>query len=442
MNKKAFTLVELLAVIIIIGLIAVITLPKISDSLENSKKNLSTTSAQGYAKTIDEYILKKQMNKEKIILNGDYNINENGDLFNESNEYELEYKGKKPTNGTLTYIDNELQSGCITINKYKVTIENGEVINTEKGTCQYERILTRVEKIPQLTSNYISAVEEANITVSGIYSVNELNNQINYEGELPTDGWIAIVYDEINGNWVWKYSIKYKENEVISYNGTSQSSSTQLESQPVITLIAGTDGKTAGDEIAIDTERFYVLENTGTKLITLAKANLNIGNMKDNNLIEGRQGTKGRIYGVPFSATAFWVDFEATASPYLKPEYRIGTTSDANIYDPINYSGAPGENNYSIAYYVINYINYLNNTYPSLNVTGRLLTKDEYANYKTNYQSLLVSQEFWLGTGGTSKSNDVIKGVIYTKTTSATQFSPETSGRGVRPVIEIDTSKI
>ncbi len=441
MKNKGFTLIELLAVIIIIGVIAVITIPKIADSLETSKKNVAQTSAYGYKKAINEYILNQELSKSKIKLDGIYNINNEGNLYNEETEYSFDNEGKKPKNGVLVYSQNELVSGCLTIDKYKVNFQNGEVVNTEKGSCQYERILTRPERIPQYASAYIEEVEDLNITESGIYSVSSLNSQMNYSEELPTAGWVSIVYDEANGNWVWKYSIKYRDGEVITYNGTSQSSSTQLASEPDVVLIAGTDAKTAGDEIAIGTEHFYIMENTGTKIIALAKANLNIGNGKNNNLPEGIQGEVGKKYGTYFSETAYWVNFEATASPYVLQQYRIGNTALADIYDPINYAGEPGTSNYSIAYYVVNYINYLNTNYSSLNITARLLTKDEYAAYKTNYQSRLESQRFWLGTGYASKSNDVVKGYVYTKDNSSTVGKSQTT-YGTRPVIEINISNI
>ena len=195
-SNKAFTLVELLAVIIIIGLIAVITLPKISDSLEESKKNLSKTSAQGYAKTIDEYVLKKQMNKEKINLNGEYNIDENGNLYNSFVEYNLEYKGQKPKSGTLTFFDNELQSGCITINKYKVTIENGEVVSSEKGSCVYTSIKDNIVSIAQA---YATSVETEKDGESGMFDL----PIVGISNENIDSGWIFLIDGEVEG-----YSLK------------------------------------------------------------------------------------------------------------------------------------------------------------------------------------------------------------------------------------------
>ena len=444
MKNKGFTLIELLAVIIIIGVIAVITIPKIKDSLESSKKNVAQTSAYGYKKAINEYILNQELSKSKIKLDGIYNINNEGILYNEETEYNFDNEGKKPKNGVLIYSQNELVSGCLTIDKYKVNFQNGEVVNTEKGACQYERILTRPERIPQYASAYIEEVEDLNITESGIYSVSSLNSQMNYSEELPTAGWVSIVYDEANGNWVWKYSIKYRDGEVITYNGTSQSSSTQLASEPDVVLIAGTNAKTAGEEIAIGTEHFYIMENTGTKIIALAKANLNVGTYKNANLTEGIQGEVGINYNVIFSATDFWRNYEATSSPYVKLEYRIGNTTYANIYDPENYGGAPGENNYSVAYYVVDYVDYLNEEHSSLNITGRLLTKNEYASYKTNYQSILESQKFWLGVGSVNKVGSSFVANIQRADNASVAFTTNTNSTnpGVRPVIEINVSNI
>ena len=142
MKNKGFTLIELLAVIIVLGLIAIITVPKINDQIEQSKKNLSKTSAASYQNAVEQYILHEKMNKNNIDLNGTYNIDENGYLYDSETEFKIEFKGEKPKNGYLIYNNNDLTSGCITINKYAITFENGEESTIEKGSCQYEKITT------------------------------------------------------------------------------------------------------------------------------------------------------------------------------------------------------------------------------------------------------------------------------------------------------------
>ena len=136
MKRNAFTLIELLAVIIIIGVIAVIIIPKINDALESSKKGAAQTSALNYVKAVDTYYMNKKMNKEKISLDGTYVINDNGELYNATNTYKIEYTGGVLKNGKLTYNKDEFISGCLTINGYKIDINENKETTIEKGECQ------------------------------------------------------------------------------------------------------------------------------------------------------------------------------------------------------------------------------------------------------------------------------------------------------------------
>ena len=190
MNKKAFTLVELLAVIIVIGLISIITIPKINNSLDNSKKKIAEASALSYTKSIYDTILSSKMNDEKIVLNGAYNINQNGNIYNSFNEYELEFTGTRPKKGLLTFLNNELQSACITINNYMVTISNDEVTNSEKGECQEDlQIALSVE-----VSSYVKRALEANsaLTVDTVKTVAQMSDVTMNKAD---SGWIEFKYD-------------------------------------------------------------------------------------------------------------------------------------------------------------------------------------------------------------------------------------------------------
>lgn len=433
--KKGFTLIELLGIIVILGTIAMITIPLISTELEKSKKNIAKATVQSYQKTISQYVLEETLKKNNIVLNGEYNLTTEGNIYNSSVEHEIAFDGKKPKNGTLTFVENAITTGCITIDKYKVEIENDEVANVEKGTCQYTRLQTKIEVLLTTVDNYIESIENLEITEPGIYNVSSINNQVEYDGELPTEGWLSLTYDETNGLGVWKYSIKYGQNEVITYDGVETTAQTELASTPAIILLSGTNGKTSGDEIAIGTEHFYVLENTGTKVIAIAKANLNVGDNKDDNLTEGIQGEVGQKYGVKFSEIVFWTQQD---SPYIKEKYRESHTDYAYIYDQDDYAGEPGTNTYSVAYYVKNYINYLNTEYPGLNLTGRILTRWERNTYSTNHETILSTQTAWLATSRVDNANS--SGVYYVYL--ATQSYSITTVGGVRPVIEFAPSKI
>ena len=62
--KKAFTLVELLAVIVILGIIATITLPIIANNIEKSRKEIYRTNAQTALDAAKEYVSKNTINND------------------------------------------------------------------------------------------------------------------------------------------------------------------------------------------------------------------------------------------------------------------------------------------------------------------------------------------------------------------------------------------
>ena len=130
-RKNAFTLIELLAIIVILAIIAVITVPIILNIIENAKKGAAQDSAYGYKDAINKWYVQELTGDSTKRLNGTYTIS-NGKL----NNIDIPLSGDKPTNGTLTYSNNILTGGCLTIGDYKVTFDSkGNPSSTEKGEC-------------------------------------------------------------------------------------------------------------------------------------------------------------------------------------------------------------------------------------------------------------------------------------------------------------------
>lgn len=135
MNKKGFTLVELLVVIVVLTVIALITVPRFNSMFDNSKIEIVKDSFYGYSRAVSEFVYHNMMNKENVKLNGTYSILSNGNLFYDGTVYNISFDGVKPVGGELVYSNNELVSGCLTINSYKVLIVDGEVSSVIKGFC-------------------------------------------------------------------------------------------------------------------------------------------------------------------------------------------------------------------------------------------------------------------------------------------------------------------
>ena len=143
-KKNAFTLIELLAIIVILAIIAVITVPIILNIIENSRLGAVKDSAYGYKDAINKYYVTdlSENPESNLKLSGTYIVQEDGTLKGmnvEEKTYtdnlEIPLSGTTPTGGYLNYENNTLKDGCLTIDEYKLTIENGEVKNTEKGKC-------------------------------------------------------------------------------------------------------------------------------------------------------------------------------------------------------------------------------------------------------------------------------------------------------------------
>ena len=129
--KKGFTLVELLAVIVILAIIALITVPIIMNIVESSRKSSATASAYGYIDGVKIMYAKEMLSGSDFTLDGKFNVDAEGKLEG----HDVEVEGTKAKGGYLTYSDGKITEGCLTIGDYKVTIENDTAKETVKGAC-------------------------------------------------------------------------------------------------------------------------------------------------------------------------------------------------------------------------------------------------------------------------------------------------------------------
>ena len=138
-KNKGFTLVELLAVIVILALIALIATPIILNVINDAKKQAAKDSAYGYMDAVEKYIVSSEL-EDKSIQDGTYRVEE-------LNSMGVSVKGSTPDNGNIEIKNGSVKSYDIGIDGYEVS--NGEVkkVSTTKsfknGTAVYYNPVSR-----------------------------------------------------------------------------------------------------------------------------------------------------------------------------------------------------------------------------------------------------------------------------------------------------------
>ena len=166
-KKKGFTLVELLAVIVILAIILVIAVPKITDTIKNSKK----ASFESSAKTIASQAEKKKMEKEILEDAGSINCSDVVKL--NDTDYESCSISFDGNTAKVSLIGKGKFEGLQIINGTKDSATAGEVKMPEygKGTIF----------IKNLYDNEILRV------TNGLKKDNTSDANIRYEGANPNN---------------------------------------------------------------------------------------------------------------------------------------------------------------------------------------------------------------------------------------------------------------
>ena len=120
-NKKGFTLVELLAVIVILAIIALIATPIILNVIDNAKEGAAKNSAYGYIDALEKANAQAILSDSEVtVLSGTYTTSDGGKVVtygsDKSKTMNVNFKGDAPTDGgTLTYTNGKLTGGSITV---------------------------------------------------------------------------------------------------------------------------------------------------------------------------------------------------------------------------------------------------------------------------------------------------------------------------------------
>ena len=204
LNNKAFTLIELLAVIVILAIIALIATPIVIDIISDTKESSLLRSAEFYIDGVEFSISSAKLNN-RTIKNGKYNILENGNMCLEdydettkefkdkdsdveNNELVIEVNGDKPNSGVVTVTNGEISDISLNLgNKDIVKNNNGELVYYESpctivtGDKNTPGSLYECEVKPGVKYNFYVLSQGTNGTTNLIMSRN-----INNDGSLAT----------------------------------------------------------------------------------------------------------------------------------------------------------------------------------------------------------------------------------------------------------------
>ena len=166
MKKKGFTLIELLAVIVILSVITLITIPMITNVIEESKKKALISSVQGALDATEYFTMSHEAGVYEFLFDEEHQ----GSTMKGEH---LEYKGNVEGTGKL-YLDREENvSICISNDKYYVykNYNSGIVVGDKKeGNC--------IIGFDALTNKYVAMLDDGTGQVSNVYSKDEINNII------------------------------------------------------------------------------------------------------------------------------------------------------------------------------------------------------------------------------------------------------------------------
>ena len=165
MKNKGFTLIELLAVIVILSVITLITVPMITNVIEESKKKALASSVEGLVESANLYAIENDGVYEFLFDKEHQGSTKKGES--------LDYRGTIDGEGKL-YLDKEGNTSiCISNDKYYAykNYNSGIIVGDKKtGNC--------IIGFDALTNKYVAMLDNGTGNVSNVYSKDEVNNLV------------------------------------------------------------------------------------------------------------------------------------------------------------------------------------------------------------------------------------------------------------------------
>jgi len=163
LKNKAFTLIELLAVIVILAIIALIAVPIILNIIDDSKRSTRMRSVELYLDTAGKSVVAYQLKFPDKKIDGSCEVQTNGNLKCEGIEEEIkvEVKGQTGKSGTIVFQEGKIIKVIkLVIGDYEYNMnENGKIIEKE-----YEEQV--LEETPLRCFDY-EELEDGTVAITG-----------------------------------------------------------------------------------------------------------------------------------------------------------------------------------------------------------------------------------------------------------------------------------
>ena len=320
MKNKGFTLVELLAVIVVLSIIALIGYSTVGNIISSSQDSSNKITIKNYAEAVDQAIFLSEMNNKEIDLTSPDWFKENVKF--EKSKVECEYAtydktsslyGCKINSGDkkYCYINNEVTE-CNENKLSKIygnSIQNG----TPTPTSPVE-----IQSVGNKTKNLCNVVDGNDIAYTDYNEYTIENGTINFNGKT-----LVGIICKVNPNTTYTISAKSTdlgiEQRIREYNAKPTNFDTNLIKQTYsATFRASNSGKVTTSETTK-----YVL------IVYYGNADKAGARVYDIQLEEGNTATSYEPYGYKIPITVSNGSTSNTTNIYLKePLRKIGDTAD------------------------------------------------------------------------------------------------------------------
>ena len=128
MNKKGFTLVELLAVMVVLIIVILIAITRVRKTVDKSADEAIKANAGVVIKAVNAAASNVNIMQHSDLKDGVIGAN------NLSN-YDISISGTKPDDGYFVMEEYEVKLACLIYDGYKIEYNNGNFTKPEKGDC-------------------------------------------------------------------------------------------------------------------------------------------------------------------------------------------------------------------------------------------------------------------------------------------------------------------